>query len=136
MFVHPLFPYGTISVTSILQGEYCRVGPEAAEFYSDISDEQKAYWGPRQQHTSAAVFSSAVNYEPWNNMPTMYFFCDGDLGLPTQVQEQMAQLLGPDFIEFRATSSHFPFLSVPDKVVECAALAAKIGMEKKTVALA
>jgi len=47
----------------------------------------------------------------------------------------MATLLGPEAIVFRVNSSHFPFLSVPDKIVEGVALGAKTGMEKKVAAL-
>ena len=47
----------------------------------------------------------------------------------------MATLLGPEAIVFRIYSGHFPFLSVPDKIVEIVALGAKMGMEKKVSAL-
>ena len=69
-------------------------------------------------------------------MPTMYFHCDGDPAVPPQLQQQMAQTLGPGAIQLHANSSHFPFLSVPHKVVKAVKLAVDAGMQKKADAIA
>lgn len=58
-----------------------------------------------------------------------------DEGLIVPVQKHMAALLGPDAIVFSVYSGHFPFLSVPDKIVEAVALGAERGMERKAAAL-
>ena len=61
-------------------------------------------------------------------MPATYFVCERDVTLPVPVQEHMAQLLGPSATVVRASSSHFPYLSMPDRVVEAVVGAAREGM--------
>lgn len=71
-------------------------------------------------------------------MPCMYLYCKEDRALVPEAQDVMIQNMKEtgDVTVFHCDGSHSPFLSMPDKVVECLELAAKLGTEKigKTIA--
>ncbi|KAJ5380044.1 uncharacterized protein N7496_002472 [Penicillium cataractarum] len=115
-----------------LDGNYCRAEEAAEICYNDLSPQEQEKWSSRIVHTSRAVFEDRVAHEPWHNLPCMYLFCEDDKAIPLAVQESMASLLG-EYSQFRCSSSHSPFLSMPDKVAEACELAAKIGREKCNV---
>lgn len=125
-----LFAAGVISrgINSI-QGDYCRAEEAAEICYNDLSPQDQEKWSSRVVHTSRAVFEDRVDHEPWRDLPCMYLFCEDDKAIPLAVQESMASLLG-EYSQFRCSSSHSPFLSMPDKVAEACEVAAKIGQEK------
>lgn len=82
--------------------------------------------------TSRLVFSGPVTYEPWRDIPTAYFVCDGDNALPVEVQRVMVEVLKegalvqPLLTEVK--SSHFPMWSVPEILAEALVEAAGKGM--------
>lgn len=48
----------------------------------------------------------------------MIFFCDADPGLPVPVQQGTVALLGPNAASFHSKTSHSPFLSEAQEVVD------------------
>lgn len=115
--------------TNSKKGDYCRADGAAEICYNDLSPQNQEKWSSRIVHTSRAVFEDRVSQEPWHDLPCMYLFCENDKAIPLAVQESMASLLG-EYSHFRCSSSHSPFLRMPDKVAEACELAAKIGQEK------
>jgi len=111
-----------------IDGDYCRTGAGVEDFYSDVAPEQRAHWTRKHRHSALAVFSSPVTHEPWHHMPATYLVCETDTMLPVPMQERMAQALGPRTTVVRVAASHFPYLSVPDRVAEAAIGAALEGM--------
>lgn len=69
-------------------------------------------------HTSRAVFSGEVTYEPWQDVPCAYIICEEDRALPPPFQELFASKFGGPQNIFRLPSSHSPFLSMPDRLVD------------------
>ncbi|KAK2469147.1 hypothetical protein H9L39_19245 [Fusarium oxysporum f. sp. albedinis] len=51
-------------------------------------------------------------------MHCLYFICEQGRAVPATMQEQMAQILGPDPVIFRSRSSHKPSLSAAQGVVD------------------
>lgn len=70
------------------------------------------------KHHPRQAYLDSTDYEPWKDIRCMYLFCDDDQALPLSIQEGMATALGPETIRFHCKTSHSPFLSQPDKVVE------------------
>ncbi|KAL1796701.1 hypothetical protein ACET3X_005241 [Alternaria dauci] len=112
-------------------GEYAYAGTPEIVFYHDLSEEAQKTAIAKLKHHSARAFTDEVTYEPWHEIPSMYFFCEGDIALPLSVQQQMAQLLGADAPSFKTVGSHSPFLSQPQEVVDGLEFAAKVGESKK-----
>lgn len=100
-------------------------------FYHDVSEETQKTAIAKLKHQSARIFTDAVTYEPWHEIPCMYLFCETDKAIPLVVQQQMAQMLGADAPTFTSAASHSPFLSQPQEVVEGVEYAAKVGQSKK-----
>ncbi|KAK7551442.1 Alpha/beta hydrolase fold-1 [Phyllosticta citricarpa] len=112
--------------------DICTPDTPEAIFYHDVAPALQADAIAKLKHTSAAVFSSPVTYEPWHDMPTFFLYCDADAALPLPVQDQFVALLGAGATTFHSKGSHSPFLSVPEEVVEGLELAARTGVEKKS----
>lgn len=87
-------------------------------FYHDVPADLQRAAISKLQHQSAAVFRDEVTYQPWEDMECMYFFCDEDRALQSPVQKQLAPMLGENAITYSCKTSHSPFLSEPDTVVE------------------
>ncbi|KAL0256245.1 hypothetical protein SLS55_008637 [Diplodia seriata] len=96
--------------------------------FPDLSPAEQEKWSARLTHTAAAVFSGPSTYEPWKDIPCMYFICDGDTILLPSIQEAMAQSLNATVR--RNPGAHAAFLSVPDQIVEGIEAAVKEGQEK------
>ncbi|KAI5457672.1 alpha/beta-hydrolase [Mariannaea sp. PMI_226] len=86
--------------------------------FNDLNAEDQAKWVQEMTHTSAALFATPSNYEPWaNGVPCKYIFCSNDNALPHPIQQQMALQLGPEPRTATVEAGHCPFLSVPDKLL-------------------
>ncbi|PVI02277.1 alpha/beta-hydrolase [Periconia macrospinosa] len=112
-------------------GDYSHAATPEIVFYHDLSDEAQKAAIAKIKHQSARIFTDEVTYEPWHEIPSMYFFCEADKALPLPIQQQMAQMLGADAPSFKSVGSHSPFLSQPQEVVEGLEYAAKVGQSKK-----
>lgn len=68
---------------------------------------------------SALTFASVQEKAAWREIPTSYIFCEKDNALPPNFQQWMvdnAQIKDEDVL--RLSSSHSPFLSMPEEVYE------------------
>jgi hypothetical protein len=60
-----------------------------------------------------------------------YLFCEADQALSLEVQQHMAQALGPNAVTWTSAGSYSAFLSQPQEVVEGVEYAVKVGLEKR-----
>lgn len=116
---------------SFLQGPRVFADLPASTGFPDLSSAEQDKWNARITHTAAAVFSGPSTYEPWHDIPCMYFICDGDTILVPHIQEAMAQSLNATIR--RNSGAHSAFLSVPDQVAEGIEAAVKEGLEKSKI---
>lgn len=100
-------------------------------FYHDLSEGAQKTAMAKLRHQSARIFTDEVTYEPWHEIPSMYFFCETDKALPLAIQQQMVQMLGADASTFKSVGSHSPFLRQSQEVVEGLEYAAKFRQSKK-----
>jgi pimeloyl-ACP methyl ester carboxylesterase len=114
-----------------VQGEYVHADTPEIVFYHDVSEEAQKAAIAKLKHHSARAFTDEVTYEPWHDIPSMYFFCETDKAIPLPIQQQMAQMLGAAVPTFTSDASHSPFLSQPQKVVEGLEYAVKVSQSKK-----
>ncbi|KAH7034225.1 Alpha/beta hydrolase fold-1 [Macrophomina phaseolina] len=114
-----------------LEGSKVFVDLPPATGFPDLSPSEQETWSARLTHTAAAVFTGPSTYEPWHDIPCMYFICDGDTLIIPPIQEAMAQSLGATIR--RNTGAHSAFLSVPDQVFEGIEAAVREGREKSNV---
>ncbi|KAG6354637.1 hypothetical protein INS49_004655 [Diaporthe citri] len=100
-----------------LSGErvYARTPEEI--FYHDVNEELTKGAVSRLQHQSAQVFRDEATYQAWEDIESMYFFCDDDRALLPLIQKQMAPVFGANAITWATKGSHSPFLAEPDNVV-------------------
>ncbi|WYZ40084.1 hypothetical protein EsH8_IV_000425 [Colletotrichum jinshuiense] len=135
-------PNGT-SLLDMLSGEYLpwmradgdKVYADTPEtiFYADVDPILKAKAIAELSWQSARVFSDPATYAPWNEgIEVMYFHCEQDQAIPLATQEQMAAQFPSGYTTFYANTSHSPFLSRPDLVIEGVELAVKNGQAKIT----
>ncbi|KAK7531091.1 Alpha/beta hydrolase fold-1 [Phyllosticta citricarpa] len=83
----------------------------------DLPPVKQQKWHARLTHTSAGVFIGKSTCEPWHEIPTAYFICEGDTILQPAVQEMMAGSLGNISIK-RNPGAHSAFISYPEINVE------------------
>ncbi|OJD32277.1 uncharacterized protein BKCO1_3900087 [Diplodia corticola] len=112
-------------------GDYCRADTPEQVFYHDVEAEGQKKAVGRLQHNSARIFTDEVTYEPWHEVPCMYFFCETDQALPLPIQQAMAKALGDKAVTYTSVGSHSPFLSQPKEVVDGLEFAAKAGQERR-----
>ncbi|KAL4897645.1 Alpha/beta hydrolase fold-1 [Aspergillus ambiguus] len=99
------------------EGDYVHVDSAPAVAFHDLLPEDQEKQLAGLAHTSGAVFSGAVSYEPWHRIPSAYIVCEEDQALPLAIQEMMAARIGGRWT-YRLKSSHSPFLSMPDKLAD------------------
>ncbi|KAH8756012.1 Alpha/beta hydrolase fold-1 [Diaporthe sp. PMI_573] len=116
----------------VFKGDRVFAGEPAEYFYHDMARSEQQKWIAELSHTSAPVFDGKTDYEPWHHMPCTYIFCEDDKAITLDAQKKMAAFMGIELTTFSIKSSHSPFLSVPDKVVEGIKLATKVGLEKSS----
>ncbi|KAF9248349.1 hypothetical protein DTO013E5_5147 [Penicillium roqueforti] len=86
--------------------------------WQDLTVEQRKKWNRTTAHTSRAVFSGEVTYEPWHDVPCSYIICEQYQALPPALQEFFASKMDAPGTTYRLPSSHSPFLSMPDRLVD------------------
>lgn len=115
-----------------MQGDYVRIDLDAARhaFYHDIPLDEQDKLIAILKHSSFGTWKEPCMYEPWHDMPCVYFACEDDQAMVLSKQETMAARLGGDIAPFYLKASHSPFVSVPDKMVEGFEYAIKSAREK------
>lgn len=73
------------------------------------------------QSMAFATKKAKATAASWKEIPTSYLLCEDDRAIPAAAQEQMAngvREMGGEIEVERINTSHSPFLSQPDVVVE------------------
>ncbi|KAI3397929.1 hypothetical protein diail_10098 [Diaporthe ilicicola] len=84
----------------------------------DLPVKEQEKWSKEMSHTSAALFASTSEYEPWKDgIPCAYIYAEDDGALPYSLQQQMAAQLDPEAPKILIKSNHCPFLSVPAELL-------------------
>ncbi|KAH8660375.1 Alpha/beta hydrolase fold-1 [Xylariales sp. PMI_506] len=112
------------------EGSYITVDNPEAIMYHDVDPTLRTKVLAELRHQSGQVFIDKVAYEPWHHVPCMYIFCEDDKALPIEYQRAFAQQFGQDAPSYLCKTSHSPFLSQPQEVVEALFQAAQIGQAK------
>lgn len=86
--------------------------------YHDVEPELRAKAVASLKHQSKQTFLDPATYEPWKDIRCMYLFTEDDRGAPFEFQQLAAAQLGPDTINYHIKTSHSPFLSKPDELIE------------------
>lgn len=81
---------------------------------------------------SKRSFEEPALHEPWHEIPSMYMFCELDGAVPLSTQEFFAQTLGTK-VTYRLKSSHSPFFSVPEQVIDGLEIAVKEGRRQSGI---
>lgn len=84
-------------------------------FYNDCSREDAGHAASRLEPQSLPSFTQTVRSVAWRDIPSTYLICERDNAIPPFIQEQLAGRAGD---VRRVDSSHSPFLSMPEQVVE------------------
>lgn len=103
--------YGLL--TGIEQENYTTLAFENP--FHDLPQAQQTHWTSALTHTPLLAFSGTATHDPWYVIPTAYIMGEEDAMLPLAVQEYMVGVLGTSRV-YRLKSSHFPFLSMPERV--------------------
>ncbi|KAH7231344.1 Alpha/beta hydrolase fold-1 [Fusarium redolens] len=110
-----------------VEGSYVFADTPEEVFYHDVPLDLQKEAAAALTHECVRAWTDEVDYEPWHDMHCLYFVCEEDRAVPAAVQEQMAQILGPDSVIFRSRTSHSPFLSAVQDVVDGVEKAAHSG---------
>ncbi|KAH6613162.1 Alpha/beta hydrolase fold-1 [Boeremia exigua] len=116
---------------SWINGNNCIPQNPVELFYHDVGEKDLKQAISQLKHTSAIAYHTEALYEPWQDMPCLYFFCEQDRTIPIATQKAFAASLGTDAFEFTCSASHSPFLSMPDKVVEGLEYAARVARQEQ-----
>jgi pimeloyl-ACP methyl ester carboxylesterase len=84
-------------------------------FFNDCSSMDQANAVSRLEPQSLPSFKQPVRSVAWRDVPTTYVICEDDNAIPPFVQEELAKRA--DDVK-RLGTSHSPFLSKPDEVVD------------------
>ncbi|KAF2016526.1 alpha/beta-hydrolase [Aaosphaeria arxii CBS 175.79] len=93
---------------------------DGSVFYNDLPEEQSKHWQSQLQTHSYATQAAPATGASWKEIPTRYLLCEDDQAIPAFAQELMANGVkeaGGDIEVERIKTSHSPFLSRPDLVV-------------------
>jgi len=121
---YQLLEKSRLQLKDVNQGNYIWSRDEANIFYHDVPEAAQSMMINKLTWHSAPSFNSPVTSEPWTYLPCMYVFCRQDRAIPFFVQEKMVAGMG-DILTLHWDSSHSPFLSMPEKVVEAVEIAEK-----------
>ncbi|OAL01540.1 alpha/beta-hydrolase [Phaeosphaeriaceae sp. SRC1lsM3a] len=99
------------------------VAPPSKLFYHDLSAEEAAHWVSelRPQALKALFEGGEHAYAGWQDVPTWYVGTSEDKAMPVfaqRVQIGMARVIGGVVEHREMPTSHSPFLSRPEDVVE------------------
>jgi len=100
--------------------------PENA-FYHDLPIAEQKHWSSLLKSQTYASKKSPLTYTAWRYIPTTFVIAEEDRAIPAFLQEGFCKAAiekGASLKVQRLPSSHSPFLSMPDKVVECIKAAA------------
>ncbi|KAF2471272.1 alpha/beta-hydrolase [Lindgomyces ingoldianus] len=94
---------------------------DAEIFYNDLPVSEQQHWMSLLESHAFATKKAKATANAWMEIPNSYLMCENDNAIPIFAQELMvnqAKRMGAEFEVERIKSSHSPFLSQPDRVVE------------------
>jgi pimeloyl-ACP methyl ester carboxylesterase len=94
-----------------------------ASFAADATDDEAAVMATVQRPLSVASFTDAETSVAWKTLPSWYLICTDDHMIPPPAQELMATRMKATVR--KVASSHAPFISHPQDVVDIIVLAAE-----------
>ncbi|KAJ6470527.1 Alpha/beta hydrolase fold-1 [Mycena sanguinolenta] len=73
-----------------LKGEYLEMSADFARSnYSEMSPEEASVWASRMREHVAASFSQKLTYAAYKDIPVSYLFCEEDMGVVPELQNQI-----------------------------------------------
>ncbi|KAL4965978.1 alpha/beta hydrolase [Aspergillus stella-maris] len=101
-------------------------------FYNDLEPEEQQKRIALLKPQPTLSFTEPALYESWHDIPSMYLYCDKDLGLPLDFQKSFAATLGNP-VSFHADASHSAFLSQPEQVIQGLRVALEKGRKQSGI---
>jgi pimeloyl-ACP methyl ester carboxylesterase len=92
-------------------------------FSADITDDEAYIMSAVQKPLHGAAFGGVERVAAWKTIPSWYLVCTNDLMIPPPAQEFMAKRMNATIQSI--ASSHSPFMSKPEAVVDIIAQATK-----------
>ncbi|KAH8676143.1 Alpha/beta hydrolase fold-1 [Xylariales sp. PMI_506] len=87
------------------------------DLFHDLTPEAVEEWNSKvQTHPEMDSWQSPLVYCGWRHIPSVYIVCELDRLLPTQLQEQMAGLVGSQVVKIKA--GHMAQLSATEEVAK------------------
>ena len=96
----------------------CMMLDPALRFFNDLSKEEQDKWVSELRPVLTKTQFSPISNAGYKHYPVTYLYCDNDQALPPQVQKMMVETNGPHFKTESCYSSHSPFLSQPERVLQ------------------
>jgi pimeloyl-ACP methyl ester carboxylesterase len=89
-------------------------------FYHDLTEEEANVAIARLKPHACRAGATVTPFEGFRAVPTTYIMCTQDRAIPLEMQEKMVDVFAKDsgIKTIQLDSSHSPFMSVPDRVVE------------------
>ncbi|KAL4794690.1 Alpha/beta hydrolase fold-1 [Aspergillus venezuelensis] len=112
---------------------YCYSSEQETVFYSDPAPEEQRKQIALLKPQPTLSFTEPALYESWHDIPSMYLYCDKDLGLPLAIQETFAATLGNP-VTFHVDASHLALFSQPEQVIQGLRVAWEKGREQSQTA--
>jgi pimeloyl-ACP methyl ester carboxylesterase len=100
-----------------------------ATLYNDLLSEAQQYWASHLHHFTLKDNIEAITHATWKDIPSTYILCTQDQAIPIKRQEYMVQKVQDAGVKVRVERwecAHSPFLSMPAKVAESVAVAARL----------
>lgn len=94
-----------------------------AVFAADIPAEETRILAATQKPIAGAIFGQTLDVAAWKTLPSWYLLTRGDHAIRPDVQKYLADRIRARLTEIE--SSHVPFLSAPERVVELIEAAAR-----------
>lgn len=99
----------------VADGAASRAHRNSEIFYADVDAEAAAAASGRLGYQSVASFADELTGAGWHDIASTYVVCENDQAIPAAAQDAMSARAGS---VRRLTSSHSPFLSMPDAVAD------------------
>lgn len=90
--------------------------------FSDLPYSEAVAWASKMSHHSTATFGGQLTYPTYRHIPTTYLFTEIDQVIPFEMQKSMVEAANKEsespVSTYSCKGGHFPFISVPETVLE------------------
>ncbi|KAL4866679.1 hypothetical protein BDV12DRAFT_210312 [Aspergillus spectabilis] len=101
-------------------------------FYTYMSPEEQQKAIAKLKPQPKKSFQEPALHDSWNEVPSMYIFCDLDGAISLPAQECFAKGLG-NAITYRLKASYSSFLRMPEEVIEALETSLKEGRQQSGI---